>query len=66
MDTGNLLLLALSVGLVFLAGYFAGKENVKNASWLEARKYEIDKQAEMALIIARESIAKKNEEKKAE
>lgn len=52
----------LTAAVVFLAGYFAGKENVKQASWLEARKYEIDKQAEMALTIARETISKKNDE----
>lgn len=52
----------LTAVVVFIAGYFAGKENVKQASWLEARKYEIDKQAEMALTIARESLSKKNAE----
>lgn len=60
MELGQFIGLMLTMLVVFSAGYFAGRENAKNASWLEARKYEIDKQAELAREIALKAVEEKN------
>lgn len=62
MELGQVIGLMLGMLAVFGAGYFAGKENVKNASWLEARKYEIDKQADLAREIALKAVEEKSKE----
>lgn len=66
MEIGSFIGLSLALFVVFGAGYYAGKENTKNASWLEARKYEIDKQAELAREIALKAVEKKSAEQKKE
>lgn len=59
MELGQFIGLMLTMLLVFGGGYLAGKENAKGASWLEARKYEIDKQAELAREIALKAVEEK-------